>query len=139
MFVAIDQPIMKNGKTVALLNIGIPPQRLQTILMEHVKTGWLFGVTDNNGRLVARTWEFDRFVGQKASPSFLERTATASGDFINVTLDGVSVYNVWQRSPLGWRMSVGVPNTELEAPVRRSVVVLVALAAAAYSCPFFWQ
>ena len=106
MFVAITQPIIKNGTTVALLNIGIPPQRLQTVLTEQVKTGWLFGVTDNNGRLVARTWEFDRYVGQKATPSFLERTATASGDFINVTLDGVSVYNVWQRSPLtGWRMS----------------------------------
>ena len=129
LFVAIDQPIMKDGQVTSLLSIGIPPARLQEVLLEQVKTGWLFGVTDNNGRLVARTWEFERFVGQSASVSFLERTLAASGDFTNVTLDGISVYNVWRRSPLtGWRMSVGIPSAELEAPVRQSLAVLGALA-----------
>jgi two-component sensor histidine kinase len=128
LFVAIDQPIMKDGQVTALLSIGIPPARLQEVLLEQVKTGWLFGVTDNNGRLVARTWEFERFVGQRATASFLERTHAASGDFTNVTLDGIPVYNVWRRSPLtGWRMSVGIPSAELEAPVRQSIVILGAL------------
>jgi two-component sensor histidine kinase len=129
LFVAIDQPIVTGGQVIALLSIGIPPTRLQEVLLEQVKTGWLFGVTDNNGRLVARTWEFERFVGQSATTSFLERTLAASGDFTNVTLDGIPVYNVWRRSPLtGWRMSVGIPSAELEAPVRQSVAILGALA-----------
>ena len=129
MFVAVDQPIMKDGKATALLTIGIRPQRLQDVLLQQVKTDWLFGVTDNNGRLVARTWEFERFVGKSASASFLERTREAGGDFTNVTLDGIHVYNVWQRSPLtGWRLSVGVPRAELEGPVWQSALVLGLLA-----------
>lgn len=128
LFVSIDQPIVSDGRTTALLNIAIPPERLQAVLLEQVKTGWLFGVTDNKGRLVARTWDFERYVGQKATSTFLERTEAAAGEFTNITLDGVSVYNVWQRSPLtGWRMSVGIPTAELEAPIRRSIFVLATL------------
>ncbi len=128
-FVGIDQPIMKDGQATMLLTIGIPPARLQTVLLAQVRTGWLFGVTDNNGRLIARTWEFERFIGRSATASFLKRTLTAGGDFTNVSLDGISVYNVWQRSPLtGWRMSVGIPSSELEAPVRQSMSILGTLA-----------
>jgi len=92
-------------------------------------SGWLLAVVDNNDKIIARGWDNDRFVGQKAPDEFILNTQGKAGSFIGTTLDGIPVLNIFQRSDLsGWRIGAGVPLSQLEAPVYRALLVLAIVA-----------
>jgi two-component sensor histidine kinase len=130
-YVAVVQPVLARG-TPHFLNVLISPNRIRSILNSHAKgTGWLMGVVDANDVIVARTWEHDRFAGQKAAPLFVQHTSSGIfGTFSATTLDDVPVTNIWFRSPdSNWRVAVAIPTAELQAPVRRSFEALAAISA----------
>jgi two-component sensor histidine kinase len=130
-YVAVVYPVLAKG-TPHFLNVNISPNRILSVLKSHLKgTGWLMGVVDANDMIVARTWEHDRFVGQKASPLFIQNTSSGIfGTFSATTLDNVPVTNIWFRSPdSNWRVAVAIPTDELQAPVRRSFITLAAISA----------
>jgi two-component sensor histidine kinase len=130
-YVAVVYPVLAKG-TPHFLNVNISPNRIRSILNSQSKgTGWLMGVVDANDMIVARTWEHDRFVGQKASPLFVQHTSSGIfGTFSATTLDDVPVTNIWFRSPdSNWRVAVAIPTAELQAPVRRSFEALAAISA----------
>ena len=124
--VALDMPIIADGKVDYLLTLTISPKGVLDILTSHVgHSRWLLGVVDNNDRIIARSWDNERFAGQKASDEFIRNTKGKGGSFVGTSLEGVAVFNVYQRSEItGWRLAAGIPLSELEAPVYRSLVVL---------------
>ncbi|MEA2987265.1 MAG: hypothetical protein QOD94_3519 [Alphaproteobacteria bacterium] len=124
--VALEMPVVANGKVTYLLTLAISPKGVLDILATHLQgSRWLMGVVDNNDRIIARSWDNERVAGQKASDDFLRNTPAKSGTFIGTTLEGVTVFNVYRRSDLsGWRIAAGIPLSELEAPLYRSLLML---------------
>jgi len=128
--VALQMPMITNGKVDYLLTLAISPKGILDILTARMQASrWLLGVTDNNDRLIARSWDNERFAGQKASDEFIRNTQGKTGSFVGTSLEGVAVFNVYRRSELsGWRVAAGIPLSELEAPLYRSLLVLAIIA-----------
>lgn len=130
LVVALEMPVVVSGRVDYLLTLTISPKGILDILTsQRQNPNWLLAVTDNNDRVIARSRDNDRFVGQKAPDAFLTNTQGKAGSFTSTTLDGVPVYSVFQRSELsGWRIAAGVPLDDLEAPVYRSLGILAIVA-----------
>ena len=129
--VALEMPVVTHGKVDYLLTLAISPQGVLDILAAHLPDRrWLMEVVDNNDRIIARSWDNERFAGQKASDDFLRNAQGKSGNFIGKTLEDATVFNVYQRSELsGWRIAAGIPTSELEAPLHRSLLLLAIVTA----------
>lgn len=128
--VALEFPVTVNGRVDYLLTLTISPKGILDIVTAQMPAdGWLLTVIDNNDRIVARSKDNDRFVGEKASDDVVRATSDKSGTFSGKTLDGIPVLYVYQRSELtGWRITTGIPLSDLEAPVYRSMAVLAIVA-----------
>jgi signal transduction histidine kinase len=89
---------------------------------------WTGAIVDNAGKIIARSRQHDRFVGAMASPDFLENATGQQGTWVGHTLEGTAVRAAYVRSALaGWRISVGVPETILEAALWDYLVWLVTI------------
>ena len=103
---------------------------------------WTVAVLDQNGIIVARSRDAERFVGQPSTPGLLQSVRDGKGTFRAVTKDGVATVAAGARVPgAGWFVVVGLPAATLDAMVRDSMVLILAagafcvalgLAAAAY-------
>ena len=130
-FINIEMPIFRTDATF-VLSLALRPEYLSEVIQtKSVGPSWVVGVIDKNNRLIARSRDQERFVGQRASADFIANTQSAEGSFLGTTLDGVPVLNAYVRSSLsGWRIAAGVPLATLEAPQRRSYLLLASMAAA---------
>jgi two-component sensor histidine kinase len=124
--VALDMPMVTNDKVDYLLTLAISPKGMLDILTARLQgSRWLLGVIDNNDKIIARSWDNEHFAGQKVSDDFIRNTQGKAGSFLGTSLEGVGVFNVYRRSELsGWRIAAGIPVSELEAPLYRSLLVL---------------
>src|SRR5207248_9166924 len=79
---------------------------------------------------VARSRGADRFVGEKATPGFLQRyEAATEGVYRDTALDGTAVYGAFSRAPLSrWIAGVGVPASVVDAAFRESIIALSTVA-----------
>jgi two-component sensor histidine kinase len=128
-FVALIMPMVSFGKAEYLLTLAIPPKGILEILTSRLRaSNWLLRVIDNN-RIIARSWDNERFAGQPATDEFIHNTNETAGSFVAGTLEEVQVFNVYRRSELsGWRIVGGIPLSELEAPLYRSLSMLAIVA-----------
>ncbi len=115
---SVEVPVIRDGKVVYDLSIGLFPERKSAILrQQHLPDGWIAGVIDSTGTIIARSQDESRFIGQKAPQAFLQAIAqepVAAGTTAGRTIDGVSVSTAWARSDVsGWTVAVGVPTAEL--------------------------
>jgi sensor histidine kinase regulating citrate/malate metabolism len=78
--VSINAPIMRNGEVMGLVNVALSPERLARVLQSPLlPEGWVGSVVDRGGRIVARSRDHARFVGQTATESLLANTAGQEG------------------------------------------------------------
>jgi two-component sensor histidine kinase len=136
--IAVEQPVVADGEVAYLLTMAISPVGIRNILLSHLEgSGWLLRVTDNNELNIARSWDGERFagpdgdrsVGTRPAVGFIEKARDSAGSFISTTIDGIPVFNAYLRSSLsGWRVSAGIPISDLEAPLYRSILVLTIIA-----------
>jgi hypothetical protein len=69
-------PVIRDGVTKYVLSAGVNPKAmLELLVSQELPANWVAGVVDRNGRIVARTREPERYVGQFASKSLLEALA----------------------------------------------------------------
>ena len=124
--IAIVQPVMSDGKVAYLLYLSIPTEILATIMRSQLRhPEWLIGVTGNDDRMIARNWESERYVGQRASDGFIQNTQGDEGVFEASTLDSIHVFTAYTRSKLtGWRVGTGIPINIFEAPLYHSLFAL---------------
>ena len=118
-------PVVRNG--TAYLNVGLTvrPSELQRLVdSQRLPPGWISGVVDSEGVVVARTPDSARWVGQFATPEMRSRLADAAeGFFESVSLDGKPSVAFFSKSEsYGWAFVISVPREAFGSGLRRSVL-----------------
>jgi PAS domain S-box-containing protein len=132
--VSIGVPVLRDGAIVMSLNATVTPQRLLHVLTEQqLPPNWRASVIDNQGRVVTRSHELDKYAGRQISAQLRQQLASASESGLHTrTLDGQDVYVVYSRSARsGWSAVLGIPRDELTAGLRRTLAWLIAVTVAA--------
>jgi diguanylate cyclase (GGDEF)-like protein len=128
---AIAVPVVREGRVDLVLAAGVWPERLAKVLtQQRLPEGWIAGIFDSTGTVVARTHEIQRFIGQKGSPELVRRmTQEPEGSLESVTLEGVPVLSVYSRSAVSnWSVAIGIPREAFRRPLRESLLKLTAAA-----------
>lgn len=88
--------------------------------------GWLLGILDGEGRLIARNLTPETGVGEPAVPPLSDMARTGiDGRVDSISKEGVPHYNIIVGAKSsGWSVAVGVPQDILQAPARRAAVAL---------------
>ncbi|ACG74265.1 integral membrane sensor hybrid histidine kinase [Anaeromyxobacter sp. K] len=134
LLVAARLPLMHRGRVRHVLSALIPAEALRD-LVRVPGTGenpWIRTLVDRSGTVVARSRSPERFVGQPASPRFLEAArAGGEGVYRDTDLDGGRSYVAFGHSArAGWTAAVVAPVDMLDGATRRSVLTIAALGAA---------
>jgi signal transduction histidine kinase/CheY-like chemotaxis protein len=119
---AIEVPVIREGKAVYGLTLVIDPKHLEDILKQRgLPPEWVVSIFDRTGTIVARTHGAEQFVGQTASPALMQAMQQArEGTLDAPTLEGIPVISAFSRSPAyDWTVSIGVPESILTAELRR--------------------
>ncbi|MGL4445072.1 MAG: cache domain-containing protein, partial [Alsobacter sp.] len=68
-YVTVVMPVVSGGEVVALLSMAVTPERIgeKLRLGALAEEGWLAAVVGADGRVIARSRDADRFVGQPAT------------------------------------------------------------------------
>jgi PAS domain S-box-containing protein len=84
-------------------------------------------VVDQSGIILARSRLHQEYVGTLATPDLQENTRGEEGTWHGSTADGQRVFAAFARTELAdWRVPVGVRESDLAAPLTRSMWVLAA-------------
>lgn len=111
-----------------VLEVSVDPAwLLELLLRQKLPPTWIAAVLDRSGRIVARTHDHERFVGTSARSALIARIAEVPEDAVHsVTVDGVPVVSAFSRSDrTGWSVVLGMPQSELTAPLVRSSTTLL--------------
>jgi PAS domain S-box-containing protein len=124
--VAIEVPVIVDGKPQYGLAMPVRPERLGEILLKQkLPAGWVAGVLDRTGTIVARTQSPEKYVGHKASATLLRAMAEmAEGMSEGTTLEGAPVFSSFSRSSIsGWTTAIGIPKSVMLQRVERSAML----------------
>jgi len=125
-------PVIVNGEVRYVLSFEPETDVIYKVVQQtYIPEGWLAGVIDGNGRIIARSFRHDQFYGQEASPEFRARLVGSEGLITDShDLEGRSVLTRYQRSSVAdWHILFWAPMSVLNAPLRNSLVLAGALAA----------
>ncbi len=125
-YVLLNAPVFLNGEVAFALNVAVRAQHLASLLSGHrMPPGWVVSILDRQDRIVARSEEHDRFVGQLANAALRANTEGAEGSVRSVNVAGVPVWGAYVRLPeWDWRVAIGVPEAVLGPPLRQSMLYL---------------
>lgn len=120
---AVQAPIMKDGDIAFILALTLPVERIRDLIRdEMISPTSVATVVDRKGVILARNRRHEEFVGKPASQTLLTNATGLEGTYRGLTLDGVAILGAYARSPLTeWRVALGVPLEELNAPLRRAL------------------
>ncbi|HKW95995.1 MAG TPA: GAF domain-containing protein [Methylomirabilota bacterium] len=121
-------PVVRNGEVEWVLGASFHPGALTELLSrQKLPPDAIGSLLDRNKVIIARTRAADRFVGQRGTPDLAAKMdETAEGAFRLLTKEGQSVYAAISRSErTGWTIALGVPQSAADAPLRRSLWLLV--------------
>ena len=128
---SVHVPVVRDRRLIYILSAVITPDHLADLLrgQSTLSDEWVRGVVDNNGVLVARTRDSERFVGQTGTPAFLKRYSTANEDvYRDTALEGVPVYGAYSRAPMSrWIAGVAVPVSVIDASFQPSLLIATSL------------
>ncbi|KFA93269.1 ATP-binding protein [Archangium violaceum] len=124
----IRVPVIRGGELRYVLTAVITPESLTDIVANPSSESeeWTRVLVDPQGRVVARTRDPARFVGQPSTPSFHESTrASLEGVYADMSMDGAPVYVAFSRTqPSDWTAAVVSPRRLLDAPVADSMLAV---------------
>ncbi|PPQ35751.1 PAS domain S-box protein [Rhodopila globiformis] len=129
--VAIDLPVRRaDGSASLVLAMNPSFGAFDTLVRrQHLLAGWLVGVFDRQGILVARAPQADRFVGRPVAPSF--RSMIRSGDSglaETTSLEGTPVLVTWDHlDRAGWGVAVAIPRAAFYGPLWRTLAITLAI------------
>ena len=116
-------PVLSTGTIRYVIAADIKPESIKSILQaQRLEEGQIGAVLDSSNRMVARTRDGEKYIGQPASESL--RTALAqksSGWFRGQTVEGIDVYSPFHRSEAtGWTVALGLPTQAVDLAAWRS-------------------
>jgi signal transduction histidine kinase/ActR/RegA family two-component response regulator len=121
-------PVLEGSDVRYVLTAVMKPDAIQHLLASQaIPAGGVVSIFDRNNRVVARSRDHDKWLGERGSPGMLDlletQERTAWG--VTTTLEGLRVYSVFYRSAsTGWSAAVGIPVATLDDPINRSYIVL---------------
>ena len=128
--VTLQIPVIRDDRLLAVLSIGMAPDAIGSLLRHAgAPVAWIGVVVDSSGRIVARTHDDARDQGIFASDKLRAAIALApDGELSGRSLEGVDLQTVYRTlaGSDGWVIAFGIPRHLLEAPVRRSLALLMA-------------
>ena len=118
-FVNVGVPVIRDNEVRYVLAIAIAPSDLGKSLLRGAPADWTGAIIDRNMRIIARSVDQERFVGQNASQAVLDFVVGESGSFHGgLTLEGTPVFTAYKKSALsGWTVAFAIPETILNAPL----------------------
>jgi PAS domain S-box-containing protein len=122
-------PVVRRGEIVSTLDMTFTPERLSKLLESNkLPAGWVSKIIDRQGVFLARSSDWQEYVGQPAPSWFV-----GQGDAKTISVaegearDGTPVEAAFARSGLsGWTTVVMEPAELLRAPVARATAVVAA-------------
>ena len=125
--VAVSVPVQRDGRVTSLLSVSVPVEELASfIAREAPPPPYFTSISDRAGRILARSGD-PGAVG-KFLPGFADLRGM-SGTWSGTNIAGVDVFGVYERLPsTGWTVATGVTQAALDAPLRRSLIVLAGTA-----------
>jgi signal transduction histidine kinase/DNA-binding NarL/FixJ family response regulator len=120
--VSIEVPVVREGKVLYLLDLGIDPAHMGEIMRRQgLQSDWVISIFDSTGTIIARSHAGEQFVGKKGSAPLLERMRQVPEGVISApTLEGIPVLAAFSRSPAyGWSVAIGVPEAVVTADLKR--------------------
>lgn len=94
----------------------------------HLTTGWVAGITDNNGIVLARSERPDDCVGKPLPEALFAQTRTSTAAYKATNVAGEAILRATARSERsGWYVSATVPLSEVEAPRMRGYLFVALL------------
>jgi two-component system, NarL family, sensor histidine kinase UhpB len=126
--VSLRVPVIRDGELRYILTIGLLPDQIGTILGQTgLPAGWAGTVIDAKEKIVARTPDTRTPRAGATTPAVQEAIARVGSNSPRTqTREGVDVETVHRvlAGTDGWSVHVGVPVSELNAPVSRSLRLL---------------
>jgi PAS domain S-box-containing protein len=121
-----------SGRQYTLVAVINPASWLHFLSSYPVASDATLTLLDQNGIIIARTLNHERWVGQRPSPGLAaEARKSAEGTSINQGLEGQWFYTAHSRSKLsGWTLASGVPKEGVEAALRQLTVQIASVAVA---------
>ncbi len=125
----ISVPVTKDSNLVYVLSLDISSTLPRVLNELELPDGWIAGIFDGHGYMIARSRDADRFVGTLALPTFLNHIHAENNGWVpGVSREGVPLFNAFAHTRLGgWTINVGIPREVLLAPVRQTTQSLVLL------------
>ncbi|MBE0627600.1 MAG: response regulator [Burkholderiales bacterium] len=125
-WVGIAVPVIRDGKVLYSLALGIRPKHLSEILQQqHLPADWVVSIVDRNGTIVARNRAQEVYVGKKIAARLQQKLLQArEGMFDGNTQEGIPAMVSFSRSSdFGWSVAVGVPEAQLSANLKRWLAI----------------
>ena len=114
-------PVVRDGAVVALLMAAIDQKAWLGFIGQYpIATGATLTLLDQDGLVIARTLNNERWVGKPPSPDVLRNIRErAEGAFHSTGLEGQKFYSAHSRSPRwGWTVATGLPTQAVEFSLR---------------------
>ena len=123
--VAVFYPVVSRNLVLILAR---PAEAVSEIFAEQrVDEDWTIAIVDRNGVLLGRNRKLDAFIGRLATADLRAKMReTSEGNFVFSTSEDTRVETAFTRSALsGWTVAVGIPIESVEAPLWRSLEILL--------------
>jgi PAS domain S-box-containing protein len=105
---------------------------LDLLNSQRMPEGWLGSIIDRSGNFVARSRDYERWVGKPVSPGNRRIVTNKEGFFELRSVDGDLIDKANFISPLsGWSIGVSMQKDVFEAPIRRTMLVAALVSGAA--------
>jgi signal transduction histidine kinase/CheY-like chemotaxis protein len=133
--VGIRVPVLRQGQPRFMISAGMAPETFSRVLdAPRLSDGWVGTIYDRQLAIVTRTPFPERFVGRPAGSALSEAARGASEGFLHsADEENVLTYVAFDRAPAtGWTVALGVPAASVDAPLRRSLLLVVAAGAGFY-------
>lgn len=135
-FLNVDVPVMQDGKLRYILAMTFEPSYIHEVLREqNLPPGWVSGVSDANGMVIARSAMHEQFLNTRLPEDLLSRRGERTV-FTAKNLDGVPVMRAVSRlKHADWMVAATVPLVIAHAGSRAAqwTLALIGLSALALS------
>jgi PAS domain S-box-containing protein len=126
-YFVVAVPVIRAGELRYVLGAQLRADTLSAILRrQSAPPNGVVTLLDRAPNVVARTRREAEFRGKPPSEDFIQQSERRNeGSWRSTLLEGTASYASMSRSPLtGWAIGIGMPAAEIDAPIRRSMLVL---------------